>query len=91
MSDDNIPTLTRVITRSDDATPMLPAADRAAIREKLQDAAVTLVRGAVEDVAVDIDSLLTERVLKRLSEALPDMIDEILEQHLKARQAERND
>ena len=84
MSDDDIPTLTRVVRRERRAHSTLTPALRAAVIETVSARCSDTIADLVQAVAVDIDALLTERVMAELHARLPALVEAALAECIEA-------
>lgn len=92
MGDDDIPVLTRVVRRERRAHPTLTPELREAVVSAVSAQCRDTVADLVQAVAVDIDALLTDRVMAELVERLPELVDAAVAEALeKQRQAQADD
>ncbi|MEO0615173.1 MAG: hypothetical protein AAFY69_03470 [Pseudomonadota bacterium] len=91
MNDDDIPVLTKVVRRERRAHPTLTPDLRAAVVKDVtahcRDAMADLIQAA----AVDIDALLTDRVMAELMERLPNLVETALAECIAKQEAEHDE
>lgn len=88
MNDDDIPLLTKVVRRERRAELTLTEDRRAAIINDVTQATNLALNDMFDETAEQLRIVLQETLLMRLAEALPTIIENVLQQHIDSLESE---
>ncbi|MFK8051945.1 MAG: hypothetical protein AB8F65_03145 [Woeseiaceae bacterium] len=91
MNDDDIPVLTTVVKRERRAELTLTPERRQAITHEITESASAALHDMLDDASEQVRVVLQEQLLMRLTDALPAMIESVLQTHIDTLKAERED